>query len=59
MKEIYAPIIHSLPEADIPVAGIRGWLLQSDGGQLVFFDIEPWAKVPEHSHGAQWGTVIS
>ena len=58
-KEIYAPIIHNLPEADIPVAGIRGWLLQSEHGQLVFFDIEPWAKVPEHSHGAQWGTVIS
>jgi quercetin dioxygenase-like cupin family protein len=58
MKEVYGPIIESLPDADIPVAGVRGKLLQSEHGQLVFFEIEPWAKIPDHSHGAQWGTVI-
>lgn len=51
-------IIRRLPEADIPFDGIRGWLSQADDHQVVFFEIEPVGKVPEHAHGAQWGMVI-
>jgi len=51
-------VISSLPEADIKFEGVRGWLAQGDDHQIVFFEIEPSAKVSEHSHDAQWGIVI-
>ena len=54
----YPNIITTLPEADIPFKGIRGWLSQGKDHQLVFFDIPPIGKITEHSHGAQWGIVI-
>ncbi len=58
MKTIFPEIITSLPVADIPFKGIKGWLLQGVEQQLVFMDIEPIGKVAEHSHAAQWGIVV-
>ncbi len=55
---VYPDLIRNLPEADIPVEGVRGWLMQSSDKQIVFFDIQPTAVVPPHSHCAQWGMVI-
>jgi quercetin dioxygenase-like cupin family protein len=54
----YPEMIRDLPEIDIPIEGIRGWLIQSPGNQVVFFDIQPVGKVPPHSHCNQWGMVI-
>lgn len=54
----YPELIRNLPEVDINIEGVRGWLLQSDNAQAVFFDIEPIARVPAHSHCAQWGIMI-
>ena len=50
--------IHSLPEADIPFPGVRGWLSQAADHQIVFFEIEPIGEVPPHHHGEQWGVVV-
>lgn len=54
----YPEIIRNLPEIDIQIEGIRGWLLQSDDKQVVFFDIQPVGEVPPHSHCNQWGFMI-
>ena len=54
----FADLIRNLPEADIPVEGVRGWLLENDTHQVVFFDIDPIAVVPPHSHCAQWGILL-
>lgn len=54
----YPEMIRELPEIDIPLKGIRGWLLQSSKKQVVFFDIEPVCKVPAHSHCTQWGLMV-
>jgi len=54
----YPGMIRELPEIDIPLEGIRGWLLQSTDKQVVFFDIEPIGVVPPHSHCAQWGLMV-
>ena len=48
-----------MPEADVQFEGVKAWILQADTRQLVFFEFEAHAKVPEHSHDyAQWGMVI-
>jgi quercetin dioxygenase-like cupin family protein len=55
----YPEVITRLPEADLPFEGVKAWILQADTQQLIFFEFEADAKVPEHSHGyPQWGMVI-
>ena len=58
VKLDFPKIITSLPEANIDFEGVRGWIAQGDNHQMVFFEIEPSAEVPEHSHNAQWGIVV-
>ena len=58
MDEVFSDLITSLPEADMPFKGIRAWLSQGRDHQIIFFEIEPIGKVPEHAHGAQWGVVL-
>jgi quercetin dioxygenase-like cupin family protein len=58
-KQGYPEVITCLPEADIQFEGVKAWILQANTRQLVFFEFEADAKVPEHSHGyPQWGMVI-
>ncbi|HVP26998.1 MAG TPA: cupin domain-containing protein [Candidatus Bathyarchaeia archaeon] len=54
----YPEMIRTLPEIDIQLKGIRGWLLQAKDKQIVFFDIQPACEVPPHSHCNQWGFVV-
>jgi quercetin dioxygenase-like cupin family protein len=55
----FPEVITLLPEADIQLKGIRAWVLQGEKHQLVFFEMEPSVKVPEHYHSyAQWGIMI-
>jgi quercetin dioxygenase-like cupin family protein len=52
-------VIKDLPEADLPFNGVKAWILQGEKQQLIFFEMEPIAKVPEHSHTyPQWGMVV-
>jgi quercetin dioxygenase-like cupin family protein len=54
----YPDMIRGLPEIDIAVDGVRGWLLQSENNQAVFFDLQPVGAIPPHCHCAQWGFVL-
>ncbi len=56
---IYPEFVRNLPEVDVPVTGVKGWLMEDGVRQVVFFDIEPTAKVPPHSHCAQWGIMLT
>jgi quercetin dioxygenase-like cupin family protein len=55
----FPDIITDLPEAEVQFKGIRAWILQGEKHQLVFFEMESSAQVPEHSHDyPQWGIMI-
>lgn len=55
----FPKLITDLPEADISFEGIKGWIAQREGHQIVFFEMEPLRRVPEHSHDTpQWGIVV-
>ena len=54
----FPDFVRLLPEADLPFDGLRGWLLQSESGQVVFMEADVDVIVPTHSHGDQWGVVI-
>jgi mannose-6-phosphate isomerase-like protein (cupin superfamily) len=54
----FPDFVRRLPQADLPFEGLRGWLLQSDEGQVLFNESDIELAVPAHSHGNQWGTVI-
>lgn len=58
MSEIFPEPIRSLPEADIPLAGIKAYLSQADGHQIIFMEFEEDVDLPEHSHAAQIGVVL-
>lgn len=53
-------IVTRLPEVALPFPSesMRANLLQSDNGQVVFFEILKDAEIPPHSHGGQWGIII-
>ena len=57
-QDVYPEFIRNMPEVDVPVEGVRGWLLENDRQQIVFFEIKPEAVVPPHSHCAQWGIML-
>lgn len=54
----FPELITQLPQADLPIEGVRGWISQAADHQVVFFDIDPIGEIPPHSHGEQWGVVV-
>jgi len=54
----YPEIISKLPKINVPINGVKGYLLQGRDHQLVFFDFAESSTIPPHSHGAQWGIVV-
>ena len=58
-RQGFPEVITRLSEADIHFKGVKAWILQGEKQQLVFFEMELSAKVPEHSHDyPQWGIMI-
>ena len=57
-ENFFPEIITNLPEADIPIKGLRSHLFQCENQQFVFMGFENDIEVPEHSHEAQWGVVL-
>jgi quercetin dioxygenase-like cupin family protein len=58
MSEIFPEPITKLPEADIPLTGVKAYLSQSDSHQIIFMQFEEDIDLPEHSHAAQIGIVL-
>ncbi len=59
MNSSFVEIIRELPQADIPIEGVRSYISQADSHQILFMEFERDIEIPEHSHGAQWGIVVN
>ncbi len=58
MAEIFPEPIRNLPEADIPLKGVKAYLSQSENHQIIFMEFGEDVELPEHSHAAQVGIVL-
>lgn len=59
MEHIFPEPIRNLPEADIPLDGVRAYLSQALNHQLIFMQFEKDVDLPEHSHADQIGFVLN
>lgn len=57
-EDIFPAPIRDLPEAHVLIEGIKAYLSQSDGHQILFMEFAEDASLPEHSHGAHAGFVL-
>lgn len=48
----------AMPEADIPLNGIKAYLSQAEDHQIIFMQFSEDVELPEHSHESQWGIVL-
>lgn len=58
MPDIFPEPILTLPEADIPLKGIKAYLSQGDNHQIIFMEFSEDVDLPEHAHQSQWGIVL-
>ncbi len=58
MSEVFPEPLRDLPEADIPLEGVKSYLSQGETHQIVFMEFSKDVELPEHSHESQWGVVL-
>jgi hypothetical protein len=58
-KSFFPEPISFLPQADIPLKGVQGFLSQSENHQVMFFECNEEVELPEHSHSAQVCLVLA
>jgi quercetin dioxygenase-like cupin family protein len=58
MQSIFPGPVLSLPEADIPISGVRAYLSQGGDHQIIFMEFAEEADLPEHAHAGQLGVVL-
>ena len=58
MSEVFPEPVLNLPEADIPLKGVKAYLSQSDSHQIIFMEFNEDNEIGEHSHESQWGIVL-
>jgi quercetin dioxygenase-like cupin family protein len=57
-ESFFPEIITKLPEADIPIEGIKSYLFQGESQQIIFMSFDKDVEVPEHSHEGQWAVIL-
>ena len=58
MKSIFPKIVTELPEAEIPIEGLKAYLAQEYNNQILFMEFEHDVEIPPHKYKAQWGIVL-
>ena len=59
MSNVFPPPIRSLPEAEIPLPGLKAYLSQAATHQILFMQFSQDVELPEHAHQSQWGIVLA
>ncbi len=59
MSDIFPEPIRNLPEADVPLKGVKAYLSQSETHQIIFMEFSEDIEVQEHSHESQWGIILA
>lgn len=56
----YPEFMNAFPEIDVPVPEdvVQTRVIRSDAGLVCFFTFHKEIRLPMHSHGAQWGTIV-
>ena len=54
----FPAFVAKLPQADLMIPGLRGWLLQGEVGQVLYQESDVEVDLPEHAHGEHWGVVL-
>ena len=54
----FPSFIEALPQAELPLPGVKGYILGAPQAQAVFFVIPAGTEIPLHTHGDQWGVVV-
>ncbi|WP_028574183.1 cupin domain-containing protein [Desulfonatronovibrio hydrogenovorans] len=58
MSKFFPDPIKDLPQADIPINGLKAYLSQSKEHQILFMEFTEDTDLPEHCHAAQVGFVL-
>jgi quercetin dioxygenase-like cupin family protein len=58
MHNVFPEPIINLPQAEIPLQGIKAYLSQADHHQVIFMEFSEDIELPEHAHESQWGVVL-
>lgn len=58
MQDFFPASIRFLPEADIPLEGIKAYLSQAENHQIIFMQFDEDVVLPKHSHSAQISFVL-
>lgn len=58
-SDFFPRFVRSLPQIDLPLPGVTGWLIQGLDQQVVFVEFLETVEVPEHAHEDQWELPIS
>jgi len=58
MTNIFPEPILNLPEANIPIIGVKAYLSQAENHQIIFMEFSEDVDLPEHEHEDQWGIVL-
>lgn len=59
MNDVFPEPIRNLPEADMPMKGVKAYLSQAEGHQIIFMQFECDEEMAEHSHAAQADFVLT
>ena len=58
MTNIFPTPILQLPQADIPLDGVKAYLSQGGSHQIIFMEFSKDVMLNEHAHAGQWGIVL-
>jgi len=58
MANVFPAPVLGLPEADIPLPGLKARLSQGSDHQILFMEFTQDAEIPSHSHAAMWTIVL-